>query len=53
MIAPEEATTLIYSSSLQARQPGVDAVVVLRLDRLGRDAAECLALLAASKKAIE
>jgi site-specific DNA recombinase len=30
---------------LEARRPVVDAVVVLRLDRLGRDAAECLALL--------
>lgn len=30
---------------LDARKPGVDAVVVLRLDRLGRDAAETLALL--------
>lgn len=30
---------------LDARKPNVDAVVVLRLDRLGRDAAETLALL--------
>jgi site-specific DNA recombinase len=30
---------------LDARKPDVDAVVVLRLDRLGRDAAETLALL--------
>jgi DNA invertase Pin-like site-specific DNA recombinase len=30
---------------LEARRPKVDAVVVLRLDRLGRDAAETLALL--------
>lgn len=30
---------------LEARKPNVDAVVVLRLDRLGRDAAETLALL--------
>jgi hypothetical protein len=29
---------------LEARRPKVDAVVVLRLDRLGRDAAETLAL---------
>jgi DNA invertase Pin-like site-specific DNA recombinase len=30
---------------LNARRPNVDAVVILRLDRLGRDAAETLALL--------
>lgn len=30
---------------LDARNPGIDAVVVLRLDRLGRDAAETLNLL--------
>jgi DNA invertase Pin-like site-specific DNA recombinase len=30
---------------LEARKPEVDAVVILRLDRLGRDAAESLALL--------
>jgi DNA invertase Pin-like site-specific DNA recombinase len=30
---------------LEARRPGVDAIVVTRLDRLGRDAAEQIALL--------
>lgn len=30
---------------LEARKPDVDAVVVIRLDRLGRDAAETIALL--------
>ncbi len=30
---------------IEARKPGVDAVVVVRMDRLGRDAAEQLALL--------
>jgi site-specific DNA recombinase len=30
---------------LEARRPGVDAVVVVRMDRLGRDAAEQIALL--------
>jgi DNA invertase Pin-like site-specific DNA recombinase len=30
---------------LEARRPGVDAVVVVRMDRLGRDAAEQISLL--------
>jgi site-specific DNA recombinase len=30
---------------IEARRPGVDAVVVVRMDRLGRDAAEQMALL--------
>jgi DNA invertase Pin-like site-specific DNA recombinase len=30
---------------LDARKPGVDAVVIVALDRLGRDAGECLTLL--------
>ena len=42
---PERVGGKRIAALLDARRPGADAVVVLRLDRLGRDAAETLALL--------
>jgi len=41
----ERAGGARIAALLEARKPDVDAVAILRLDRLGRDAAESLALL--------